>query len=146
MYAYLYARIAGKMPTNPRGPLYQHIEFCRNAETLWHKLQSGHWDWLGVHPNGQLILGSPRLGRSLTDSASIKLVPSEGAEEAHHEVRYQEWTGTPNLTPGVELFTDEARAKVRYEQVLEQYRNKNPILAKVQLLERKFLVEEEFIA
>ena len=39
-----------------RGPLYQYIEFCRNAETLWHKLQSGRWDWLGRKPDGQFVL------------------------------------------------------------------------------------------
>jgi hypothetical protein len=33
-------------------PVYKHIEFVRNAETLWAKIES-HWHWLGVHPNEQ---------------------------------------------------------------------------------------------
>ncbi len=31
-------------------PRYAHIEFCRNEETLFGKLKSGRWEWLGVHP------------------------------------------------------------------------------------------------
>jgi hypothetical protein len=47
-------------------PVYEKIEFCRNAKTLWGKIQSGRWDWLGVHPNGQFVLGSPRQGKGFT--------------------------------------------------------------------------------
>src|SRR5215204_4051057 len=47
-------------------PVYEKIEFCRNAKTLWGKLQSGRWGWLGVHPNGQFVLGSPRQGKGST--------------------------------------------------------------------------------
>src|ERR671912_663983 len=62
------------------GALYQYIEFCRNAETLWHKLQSGHWDWLGVHPKGQFVLGRPRRG-GLTDAATYVLRSGEARAE-----------------------------------------------------------------
>lgn len=51
-------------------PVYEKIEFCRNAERLWGKIQSGRWDWLGVHPNGQFVLGSPRQGKGFTMMAA----------------------------------------------------------------------------
>jgi len=35
-------------------PVYKHIEFVRNAATLWAKIES-HWHWLGVHPNEQFV-------------------------------------------------------------------------------------------
>ena len=41
-------------------PVYETISFCTNPETLWRKLEEGRWDWLGVHPKGQYVLGSPR--------------------------------------------------------------------------------------
>lgn len=46
--------------------LYAVIEFCRDPETLWSKLASGHWDWLGVRQrDGQrhFVLGRPPISR-----------------------------------------------------------------------------------
>jgi hypothetical protein len=40
-------------------PVYRKIEFVSDPERLWGKLKGGRWDWLGVHPEGQFVLGSP---------------------------------------------------------------------------------------
>jgi len=40
-------------------PIYQRIEFCRSPKTLWGKIENGRYDWLGVHKNGQFVVGSP---------------------------------------------------------------------------------------
>lgn len=42
---------------------YAAIEFCSDAATLWAKIESGHWDWLGVKPRGQFVLGRPSVRR-----------------------------------------------------------------------------------
>ena len=129
------------------GPLYRNIEFCRNAETLWNKLQSGHWDWLGVHPRGQFILGSPRLNLQshMFGIASVHNCEPE-AEEGRHGVRYSEWLGQPSSRPASEWFNEEAEAKSRYEELLERYRRRSVVLAKVCRIEGGFPAEEEFIA
>jgi hypothetical protein len=66
------------------GPLYKKIKFCRKPETLWGKIESGGWDWLGVHPNGQFVLGSPRVRRlELRGTATLT---SRDAVEGEHGV------------------------------------------------------------
>lgn len=51
----------------PGQQLYATIEFCADPETLWSKIASGHWDWLGVRQgrNGRrlFVLGSPPVSR-----------------------------------------------------------------------------------
>lgn len=51
-------------------PVYEKIEFCRNAKALWGKIQSGRWDWLGVHPDGKFVVGSPRQRKGSTMMAA----------------------------------------------------------------------------
>lgn len=47
--------------------LYGVIEFCTDPETLWSKIASGHWDWLGVRQRRDgrrlFVLGSPPVSR-----------------------------------------------------------------------------------
>lgn len=45
----------------PGQQLYSVIEFCNDAGTLWGKLASHKWDWLGVHKSGKFVLGRPAL-------------------------------------------------------------------------------------
>jgi hypothetical protein len=133
------------MAANPQGPLYRNIEFCRNTETLWHKLQSGNWDWLGVHPDRKFVLGSPSASGGLAAGLSIKTV-EPGVKEGVHGVRYELWNGMPGLEPAGEWFSTAEEARARYEVLLEEYRNQNPILARVRLFEDRWVAEEEFIA
>lgn len=52
----------------PGQQIYTVIEYCNDAETLWAKIESGHWDWLGVAVDKSdrrtFILGSPAAGGS----------------------------------------------------------------------------------
>lgn len=43
----------------PGQPLYRVIEFCREPKALWDKIESGHWQWLGIRPDGMFVLGRP---------------------------------------------------------------------------------------
>ena len=126
------------------GPLYRYIEFCRNPETLWHKLQSGHWDWLGVHPKGQFVLGRPRRG-GLTDAATVKL-KTEDAKEGQHGVRVHHWSGAPKVKPVTYWVPDAKQARELYENILEQLESRSIVLARVVLIQNNQVDEERFIA
>lgn len=65
-------------------PLYRVIEFCSNAETLWKKLDSGHWDWLGVNTRRDYVVGRP--ARNRQRSSALTLV-NAGAVPGEHGVR-----------------------------------------------------------
>jgi hypothetical protein len=104
------------------GPLYRHIDFCRNAETLWHKLQSGHWDWLGRKPDGQFVLGSPRLSGRIIPSVSLK-VNRRDVKEGQHGVRWLEWSGATDVEPNTDWLADEEKAKGRFEELVAHYEN-----------------------
>jgi hypothetical protein len=126
------------------GPLYRRIEFCRNAKTLWHKLQSGHWDWLGVHPKGQFVLGSPRQG-GLTDAVTVKLT-SEPAEEGQHGVRVHHWSGAPDVKPMSYWLTDAEEAEAKYEEMIKQLEAESVVLARIVLIQNGQATDEHFIA
>jgi hypothetical protein len=128
------------------GPLYKFIEFCRNTETLWNKLQSGHWDWLGVHPKGQYVLGRPRRGGSRVYAPSI-INTQLDAKEGQHGIRIQQWTGNPGTKAGGAWFTDAAQAKAAFQEKVNYYENpeRGPILAKAALIEKNTVVDEKFI-
>lgn len=45
---------------SPGHQLYALIEFCNSRKSLWGKLESGRYEWLGVKPDGRtFVLGSP---------------------------------------------------------------------------------------
>lgn len=44
--------------------LYAAIEYCRKPTTLWSRLATGHYDWLGMRRDGRFVLGRPRLAGS----------------------------------------------------------------------------------
>ncbi len=73
----------------PGQQVYAVIEFCRDPETLWNKIRSGHWDWLGVRAEKggrppTFILGRPRAGR-LSGEVSVT-VTRAGGSGAHRVV------------------------------------------------------------
>jgi hypothetical protein len=129
------------------GPLYRHIDFCRNAETLWHKLQSDHWDWLGRKPDGQFVLGSPRLSGRIIPSVSLK-VNRRDVKEGQHGVRWLEWSGATDVEPNTDWLADEEKAKGRFEELVAHYENpgRSPALVKGWLIQKRVTVDERFIA
>ena len=118
------------------GPLYQYIEFCRNAETLWHKLESGRWDWLGRKPDGQFVLGRPRLARSMA-VGSPTLYKGTAAEEGKHGIRVHGWSGLPNTPPSATWCESAAQARAEFEERVAYLDRpeRAPILARLVLIE-----------
>jgi hypothetical protein len=130
------------------GPLYRFIEFCRNPKTLWGKLQEGRWDWLGVHPKGQFVLGRPRRPPGLTDSVSVKLTRT-GAKEGRHGIKVYEWQGQPSTEPSHSRWVeDPEEARAWFEGAVEQLENPaaSPVLARVVLFQNGQVTDERFIA
>lgn len=129
------------------GPLYEHIEFCRNAETLWHKLHSGHWDWLGRKPDGQFVLGKPSR-RRVRVSASPSVLRGQAAIAGQHGIRIYGWNGIPKTSPSNEWFESAAQAREGFRELLAGLNrtDKAPILARVVLVENGHPTDERFIA
>jgi hypothetical protein len=94
-------------------PVYNHIEFCRNAETLWGKLKEGRWDWLGVHPDGKYVLGSPRRGVSGTRAHDV--LTMRGATRGRHGIRYFDAEGAAGAT----WCATESEARGAFEEGIE---------------------------
>jgi len=124
-------------------PVYEKIEFCRNAKTLWGKLQSGRWGWLGVHPNGQFVLGSPRQGKGSTMMGAFT-TGRGGAVPGEHGV----YVKTP-LGPGPSKTWCQTgqQAREEFRTTVDSLRDesKGPGLFKVELIEQGSVVDEELI-
>lgn len=131
-----------------RGPLYQYIEFCRNPETLWHKLGSGHWDRLGRKPDGQFVLGRPRREPESTVGSLSVTGTEPGAKEGRYGVRVYLWNGLPNPQPSTEWVTDAAKARARFNEQVDRLEDpqRSPTLAKVILIQDSHPTDERFIA
>jgi hypothetical protein len=121
-------------------PAYQHIEFCRNEETLWHKIASGNWDWLGVHPERKFVLGRPARSVGSTYRAALTV----GAPEGQHGVFVQ---APLDSAPYRSWFKTQQEAKEEYARVIDSFSGdeKGPGLLRVQLVERGRIVDEAFL-
>lgn len=131
-----------------RGPLYQYIEFCRNVETLWHKLESGHWDWLGRKPDGQFVLGRPRRYLESTVGVLSATATEQDAQESKHGVRVYKWHGQPSERPDSSWYTEPTKAKQSFTEMVRSLKEptQSPILARVVLIEQGQVTDERFIA
>src|SRR5918993_3680862 len=129
------------------GPLYQYIEFCSNPETLWHKLQSGHWDWLGRKPDGQFVLGRPR--RNPPTGVGVPFITSseEGAMEGLHGIRMQAWVGQPSTAKSSTWVTTADKAKSEFEKEIARLKDPalKPVLARVFLVQDRHVTAKRFV-
>lgn len=73
--------------------LYRQISYCSNAETLWSKIESGHYDWLGVSPpekqsdKPRFIVGMPpRRTSGVIASVIAKHDTTTGVPSGAHRV------------------------------------------------------------
>jgi hypothetical protein len=125
-------------------PVYRNIEFCRDPKTLWGKLKEGRWDWLGVHRNGQFVLGSPRRGgvsRTIGELTKRHVSVTEGehgvaviAHPSHEHLRSVDW------------HPDEKTAKADFEARVADLRNREgPLIMRVQRLMQERVVEEQYV-
>jgi hypothetical protein len=123
-------------------PVYKHIEFCRNAETLWRKIES-KWDWLGVHRNGQFVVGYPKLRGRQLGSLSTE-VTRPGADPGAHGVRLYVPLGSH---PSREWFATPEEARARFEEIVHHQRDERegPHLVRLELVESGRVSHEEFV-
>jgi hypothetical protein len=123
-------------------PLYKHIEFVRNAETLWRKIES-KWDWLGVHRKGQFVVGYPKLRGRLTGSASGEVI-RPGADSGIHGIRQYVPLGAG---PSGEWFATPEQARARFDEIVHYQRDERegPHLVRVELVESGRVSQEEFV-
>ncbi len=130
-----------------RGPLYQYIEFCRSAKTLWAKLESGHWDWLGRKPDGQFVLGRPRRFLESVVGVPSATATEQNAQEGQHGVRVYSWRGQPTENPNSGWYTEQAQARESFEEMIRRLEDpkQSPILARVVLIEHGRVSDERFI-
>jgi hypothetical protein len=121
-------------------PVYEHIEFCRSAETLWGKLKEGRWDWLGVHPDGRYVLGSPSRKVGRTRATDIRIM--RGATRGRHGIRYIDVDGSAGAT----WCTTEGEAREASEDGIEVAGfSERPHLLKFVLVVLGEDAEEEFV-
>jgi hypothetical protein len=129
------------------GPVYRYIEFCSNAEVLWHKLQSGHWDWLGRKPKGQFVLGRPRRNPPSEVGNPFITEKEEGATEGLHGIRMQPWVGQPSKRMSSSWYTTADKAKTAFEKKIEWFEDPalKPVLARVFLVQDGVVTDERFV-
>lgn len=104
----------------PGQQLYGVIEFCNSPETLWGKLKSRQWDWLGVKQargRDTYVIGRPRVARTEAFAAGTAI--EGGTADGHHrtEVRVPHFNGVSQRW----CLTPEA-ARQDYLQKLEKLR------------------------
>jgi hypothetical protein len=129
------------------GPVYHYIEFCRDPETLWHKLQSGHWDWLGRKPNGQFVLGRPRRNPPSEVGVPFLTGSEEGATEGLHGIRMQAWVGQPSKRKSSRWYTTADKAQTAFEQQIAWFEDpaRKPVLAWVYLVQDGQVTDERLV-
>ena len=122
-------------------PLYAHIEFCANAETLWRKIES-HWDWLGVKADGTLVVGYPKLGGRMIVGGVVQAFEANATEG-----EYVVEATAPNSAgwSGHHFDTAEA-AREEYRSRLEDTDpSDRPTLRRVRLKIGGEIVDEEYL-
>ena len=108
------------------GPIYRKIEFCKSPCSLWGKLESGRWDWIGIKPDGNFMLGSPAAKKRSAGRAGGRVSPA-GLESDEHRVRARTFQG-PWVARTFRT-ADEAREYwPRRVSELRNLRNEQPIL------------------
>jgi hypothetical protein len=64
--------------------LYALLESVKQPESLWAKLATGNYDWLGVRRNGRYVIGRPRLSRILRNDSQA----SPNKVQDRHRIEY----------------------------------------------------------
>jgi hypothetical protein len=124
-------------------PVYQNLEFCRDEQTLWRKIES-KWDWLGVKPDGTYVVGYPRR-REVLSGGLVESHVRPGARPGEHGVI----VSTPLSAPTSETWLpnpDEAREAFTATVSREQDEVNGPGLIRVLLVVDGVVQAEEFIA
>jgi hypothetical protein len=101
---------------------YAVIEYCSNAQTLWAKLESGKWEWLGVKDDGRrhtFVLGRPPRSGILTGSSGGGIREKDSTGE--HRVQVETPKPPPLKRGGSTTWcATEQRARERYAKTIER--------------------------
>jgi hypothetical protein len=121
-------------------PVYERLSFCDSPDTLWRKLQSGGWDWLGVKPDERtFVLGAPRRPRS--GGMAALTVTRAGAVPGEFGVRVR----TPRFAPTSDAWcSSEDEAREEYRRTLDAIGEPGkPALFRIELVIEGEVAEEE---
>ncbi len=122
-------------------PVYEGLSFCNSADALWAKLVTGGWDWLGVKPDGRiLVLGAPRRSSGFVAMA-VGTVIEAGAEPGQFGVRVR----VPRFASTSDTWCSSAdSARDEYDRILGELGEVGkPALFRVELINDRRVVEEE---
>ncbi len=124
-------------------PVYEELSFVRNAEALWRKLEEGRWDWLGVKPDGQFVLGSPcrPTGPTMFAAAMVTMPADANTGQFGYSI------DGPSAPASGSWFATEEAARSAFAETVAQLRQASgaPSLQRVTLWINHELEEEEFI-
>jgi hypothetical protein len=54
-------------------PIYERTDYCSDPKTLWGKLKSAKWDWLGIDARDDFVLGYPKRKGAITDTLVLEV-------------------------------------------------------------------------
>ncbi|MDT7706337.1 MAG: hypothetical protein QOG20_1944 [Pseudonocardiales bacterium] len=92
--------------------LYAIVESCRTPQTLWDKLATGNYDWIGVRrTSGRFVLGRPRLS-AVREHGETEDSADDPAPH-HVEIR-----GPLDRHPHHEPYPSVGEAREAYERVI----------------------------
>jgi hypothetical protein len=121
-------------------PVYERLSFCHSPDTLWGKLESAGWDWLGVKPDERtFVLGAPR--RPKSGGMAALTVTRAGAVPSQFGVRVR----VPRFAPTSDAWcSSEDEAREEYRQTLDRLGEPGkPALFRIELIIDGQVVEEE---
>src|SRR4051794_40516988 len=91
--------------------LYAVLESIKAPETLWAKLATGNYDWLGVRRNGRYVIGRPRLSPVGSDDGCPRL------DEAEHPHRI-EFIAPLDRRPRWEAYATAGETRDAYDRLV----------------------------
>jgi hypothetical protein len=100
---------------------YAVIEFCSSPQTLWKKMESGHWDWLGVvesKGSRRFVLGRPPTTKGMTIRA-IGTVTYPGEPEYDDTFRVTVQTPADDRIPAKRFGTAEGARAAFHARIKE---------------------------
>jgi hypothetical protein len=93
--------------------LYAVLTTCKRPQTLWDKLSTGLYDWIGVRSNGRFVLGRPRHASiSVGEPVVHRAAGSDGA----HRVEYR---GPLDRGPHQEWHASADAARSGYDRTVD---------------------------
>jgi hypothetical protein len=124
-------------------PIYERTDYCSDPKTLWGKLKSAKWDWLGIDARDDFVLGYPKRKGAITDTLMLE-VRRHGMVQGQHTVRVYDEPTEADPTRN-DVLADEPSAIAEFDRVVQEIRTSpNYRLSRVQRVEKGRVVQEWF--